>query len=103
MPEVEFTPTAAALLLKIRMEHPNLVLLIDDSSCCSNSNIIARANKPKWPVALVSNKDHVEIYMNPILQKSLRTDRILIDVLDFADDSFSLETDYGKRFVMTVM
>ncbi len=102
LPEVEFTQKAAALLLKMRAEHPALVLLLDDTSCCSNSNVIARESRPSWPVILLSEKDWVKVYVNPVLQKSLKANRIVIDVLDFADDSFSLETDYGKRFIMSV-
>lgn len=101
-PEVEFTPQAAALLLKMQAEQPNLVLLLDDTSCCSNSNVIAREGQPSWPVALLSEKDGIRVYVNPVLEKSLKANRIVIDILDFADDSFSLETDYGKRLIMSV-
>ena len=101
--EVDFTPKAAALLLKMQAEHPDLVLLLDDTSCCSNSSIIARENPPSWPVVFISEKDGVKIYVNPVLQKSLKADRIIIDALDFADDSFSLETNYGKRLIMSVV
>jgi uncharacterized protein (DUF779 family) len=49
----------------------------------------------------LANIDGLRVYINPVLEKSLKTDKILIDVLDFADDSFSLETNYGKRFSMS--
>lgn len=38
----------------------------------------------------------------PTLERSLKAERIIIDALDFADDSLSLETDYGKRLIMLV-
>jgi uncharacterized protein (DUF779 family) len=99
--DVEFTTKAAALLLRMRAEHRNLVVLLDDTSCCSNSNVMVRENPPSWPVDLLSEKDGVRVYVNPVLRRSLQTARIVIDALDFADDSFSLETDYGKRFFMS--
>ena len=40
--------------------------------------------------------------INPVLERSLRGNRILIGTVDFADDSFSLETNYGKRLIMSV-
>ena len=98
---VEFTAKAAALLLRMRAEHPNLVILLDDTSCCANSNVMVRENPPSWPVDLLSRNDGVRIYMNPVLRKSLRTARVVIDLLDFADDSLSLETNYGKRLFMS--
>jgi len=103
MREIELTQRAKALLSKMRLEHPNLVLLIDDSSCCSNSNIMVREEKPNWPVTLLCNKDGVRVYLNPILEKSLEVSKMIIDALDFTDDSFSLETEYGKRLIMSTI
>ena len=102
-PDVEFTPKAAALLLMIRAEHPDLMLLLDDTSCCANSNVMARKNRPSWPVDFLSEKDGVQVYINPVLGRSLKATRIVIDVMDFADDSLSLETNYGKRFTMSAV
>ena len=102
-PDVEFTPKAAALLLRMRAEHPGLMLLLDDTSCCANSNVMARERRPSWPVDLLSDKDGVNVYINPVLGRSLKATRIVIDVMDFADDSLSLETNYGKRFTMSAV
>jgi uncharacterized protein (DUF779 family) len=100
LPDVAFTSKAAALLLKMRAEHPALMLLLDDTSCCANSNVMARESRPSWPVDLLSDRDGVQVCINPVLRKSLKSTQIIIDVIDFADDSLSLETDYGKRFTM---
>jgi uncharacterized protein (DUF779 family) len=97
-PDVEFTTKAAGLLLRMQAEHRNLVVLLDDTSYYTNSNVMARENPPTWPVDLLSEKDGVRVYINPVLRKSLQTAWVVIDVLDFADDSFSLETKFGKRF-----
>lgn len=102
-PEIQFTSDAATLLLKMRAEHPNLMLLLDDTSCCSNSNVIARDTRPSWPVDLLAEIGAVQICINPILRKSLKVNRIVIDAIDFVDDSLSLETDYGKRFTMSTV
>jgi uncharacterized protein (DUF779 family) len=100
---VEFTQKAAALLLRMQQEHWSLVLLLDGTSCCANSNVMARATRPSWPVDLLSDRDGVQVYISPVLRKSLKATRIIIDVMDFADDSLSLETNYGKRFMMSVI
>jgi len=99
---VRLTPRAATLLQRISKEHRELVLLLDDRSCCSNSNVMLRKNEPSWPVFLLAEMDGVRVFVNPILQRSLKAKEIIIDVLDFADDSLSLETDYGKRLIMSV-
>ncbi len=100
-PTIQFTEVAAGLLQKMLIDHPTLVLLLDDTSCCSNSNVMTREGEPSWPVVLLANINGLRVYINPVLGKSLKADKILIDVLDFADDSLSLETNYGKRFVMS--
>ncbi len=101
-PKLEFTPNAAALLQRIRADHRALVLLLDDSSCCSNSNVMLREKAPSWPVSLLAEVDGVRVFVNPVLERSLKAERILIDALDFADDSLSLETNYGKRLVTLI-
>ncbi len=75
--------------------------MLDETSCCSNSNVLVREKEPSWPVSLLAEKEGIRVFVSPILQKNLKTKRIVIDVMDFADDSFSLETDYGKRLIMS--
>ena len=101
-PDVRLTPTAAALLQTISKEHRSLVLLLDDTSCCSNSNVMLRESEPSWPVSLLAEIDGLRIFVNPVLERSLKAEQITIDAIDFADDSLSLETDYGKRLTMSV-
>jgi uncharacterized protein (DUF779 family) len=102
-PDVEFTQKAATLLLRMRAEHSSLMLLLDDTSCCANSNVMARVTRPSWPVDLLLDRHRVQVYISPVLRKSLKATRIIIDVIDFADDSLSLETNYGKRFMMSAI
>lgn len=99
--KVLFTAKAAALLQVIREDHRKLVLLLDDSSCCSNSSVMLREKEPSWPVSILADIDGIRVCINPVLERSLKSERLLIDTLDFADDSLSLETDYGKRLIMT--
>jgi hypothetical protein len=61
-----------------------------------------RESKPSWPVSLLAEIDGLRIFVNPVLERSLKAEQITIDALDFADDSLSLETDYGKRLTMSV-
>lgn len=99
--KILFTAKAAALLQGIRADHRNLVLLLDDSSCCSNSSVMLREKEPSWPVTILADMDGIRVCINPVLERTLKPERVLIDALDFADDSLSLETDYGKRLIMT--
>jgi len=100
-PNIRLTQKAATLLQRISKERRKLALLLYDTSCCSNSNVMLRENEPSWPVSLLEI-DGVRVFFNPILERSLKAKQILIDALDFADDSLSLETDYDKRLIMLV-
>jgi len=65
--DVEFTTKATALLLGMQAEYPNLVMLLDSTRCCTNSNVMVRENPPSWPVDLLSRNVAVQVYMNPVL------------------------------------
>jgi len=99
---VRLTPRAATLLKIISKEQREVVLPLDDTSCCSNSNVMLRESKPSWPVSFLAEIDGLRIFVNPVFERSLKAEQITIDALDFADDSLSLETDYGKRLIMSV-
>ncbi len=99
-PKVRFTSDAAILLRRIRADYPVLVMLLDDSSCCSNSNVMLRRNLPSWPVSLVAEVEGIRIVVNPMFQENVHAEQLLIDAVDSADDSLSLETNYGKRLIM---
>jgi len=101
-PEIRLTANAATLLQRIARERQSLVLLLDDTSCCSNSNVMLRESQPSWPVSLLTVIDGLRVFITPTLERNLKAERIIIDALDFADDSLSLETDYGKRLIMLV-
>lgn len=45
--------------------------------------------------------DGLRIFVNPVLERSLKAEQVTIDAIDFADDSLSLETNYGKRLIMS--
>jgi hypothetical protein len=62
---------------------------------------MARKGEPSWPVSLLAQVDGIMVFVNHVFERSLKADRILIDALDFVDDSLSLETDYGKRLIMS--
>jgi hypothetical protein len=53
-------------------------------------------------VSLLAEIDVLRMFVNPVLERSLKAEQITIDALDFADDSLSLETDCGKRLIMSV-
>ena len=98
LPKVTFTRNAKELLERMVADHPDLTLVLDDSTCCTVSNVFVRNDAPPWAASRIEG--YVPIYVHPSLEKSLKSGRVVIDVLDFADDSLSLETNYGKRLVM---
>ena len=97
--DVAFTRKAKELLESMIIDHPDLTLVLDDTTCCTVSNVFARSGAPPWEGRRIEG--HVPVYIHPSLDKSLKSQRVIVDVLEFADDSLSLETNYGKRFVMT--
>jgi uncharacterized protein (DUF779 family) len=101
-PSIRLTSKAATLLQTISKEYKKPALLLDDTSCYSNSDVMLRENEPSWPVSLLAEIDGVRVFVNPILERSLKAKQIIIDALDFADDSLSLKRDYGKRLIMQV-
>lgn len=101
-PKVQFTPSAAALLQRVLADHRELVLLIDDTSCCSNSSIMLREKMPAWPVSLLAEQDSLKVCVNPVFERSLKASKMLIDALEFSDDSLSLETNYGRRLIVSI-
>ncbi len=90
---------AEKLLDEITREHPSLTLVLDDTTCCTVSNILAR-DGPPWEASLVATYKTIPILMHPTLEKSLGKKKVTIDAVNFADDSLSRETNYGKRLLM---
>ncbi len=95
---VSFTHEAKELLKSMIDNHPDLALVLDNTTCCTVSNVFARIGAPPWEARRIEG--YVPVYIHPALERSLKSHRVIIDVLDFADDSLSLETNYGKRLVM---
>lgn len=61
-----------------------------------------REKMPGWPVSLVAEQGSLKVCVNPVLERSLKASRMLIDALEFSDDSLSLETNYGRRLIVSV-
>ncbi len=98
--EVLFTPRSRNLLERIGRDEPDLVLVLGDATCCTVSNVFARSGKPAWEAEQVGAYANVPIYVHRAFKRRLGKGGVTIDAMDFADDSLSLETNYGKRFMM---
>ncbi len=98
--EVLFTFRSKSLLERIRRDEPELALVLGDATCCTVSNVFARTGRPAWEAEEVGAYTNVPIYVHPAFKRRLEKGSVTIDTMDFADDSLSLETNYGKRFVM---
>lgn len=81
-----------------------LVVLIDDTGCCGFSNVFVT----KSPVLNPSSWKEtgkvlgIPLLVNKAFASPTNEQRIILDVIanSSSDDSFSLETAYGKRFVV---
>ncbi|MEM1967421.1 MAG: DUF779 domain-containing protein [Nitrososphaerota archaeon] len=97
------TPAAAEILGRLRAENKELHLIIGDTGCCGYSNVFLTRNRPAGDYAEVGVLDGVRVYLRPPMDKTLDLSKVLIDVVEsVADDSLSVETELGYRFVLRI-
>jgi uncharacterized protein (DUF779 family) len=99
---IEITNEAKEVIRELKKHHPDLSIVIESSSCCSNSSIFVRSNPPNGTVIYLGEYEGVKVFLDPILKSVLSFNRLILDVLDFSDDSLSLETNLGKRLTLIV-
>lgn len=100
---LSLSPTASEILEKIRTRHRELHLIIGDTGCCGYSNVFLTENRPVGDYFEAGVVDGVKVHLRAPLDKTLDLRRVLIDVVEsVADDSLSLETELGYRFILRV-
>ncbi len=98
--EVLFTARSRKLLERIKSDEPELALVLGNATCCAVSNVFARRGRPGWETEEIGSYANIPIYVHPGFKRRLGREGVTIDAMDFTDYSLSLETNYGKRFMM---
>jgi|ECHhosMinimDraft_1075155.scaffolds.fasta_scaffold01016_3 hypothetical protein len=97
---IEITEKAEEVIRNLRQKYPKLSIVIEPTSCCSNSSIFVREDAPAGNVKFLKEIGGIQIYLDVGLTPLLNFNRLLIDVVDFTDDSLSLETNLNKRLIL---
>jgi len=98
--EIKITDKAKEIIYFLKNKYPNLSLVIESTSCCSISSVFARNNIPNGELIYIGEIEGVKFYLDNPMHTLLKMNQLIIDVIDFTDDSLSLETDIGKRFIL---
>jgi uncharacterized protein (DUF779 family) len=86
-------------ILKKRYE--KLFMIISDTGCCGYSNVHVTTNEPHGDYVHAGDVSGIHVYFRPPLDKVISYSKVIIDALPTSiDDSFSLETTIGYRFVL---
>jgi hypothetical protein len=100
---LQLTPEAREVFRKIAASTSELYVIIGDTGCCGYSNVFVTARKPVGDYVEAGGLMGAKVYLRPPLDKTLDLKRVTVDVVESpADDSLSLETELGYRFVLRV-
>ncbi|MEM2198192.1 MAG: DUF779 domain-containing protein [Nitrososphaerota archaeon] len=98
---ISLTREASEVLKKVRSRHGSLYMIIGDTGCCGYSNVFLTGNKPVGDYVEAGEVSGVTVYLRPPLDKTLNPGSVVVDVVEaVADDSLSLETELGYRFIL---
>jgi hypothetical protein len=100
---LQLTPEAGEVLRKVAAKHGELYLIIGDTGCCGYSNVFLTVRRPLGDYSEWGELVGVEVFLRPPLDKTLSGQDVLLDVVESpVDDSLSLETELGYRFILRV-
>lgn len=102
--KLEATERAEETFEKLIGSHTDLGVFIDDQGCCGFSNVFVRDKRTVGSDWVSLGKIMgVDVYVNAKFVKFLGP-TVRFDVVDSeADDSFSLETLHGVRFIISTL
>lgn len=102
MVEIVFSPKASEIVESLRKKHEKLYLIISDTGCCGYSNVHVSTVEPKGEYFYYGEVAGISIYLRPPLDVLLSYKEVTIEALPTdIDDSLSLETAMGYRFVLS--
>ncbi len=100
---INLTAEAEQVLKTVKSRYGELYMIIGDTGCCGYSNVFLTSRKPVGDYVAIGEKIGVTVYLRPPLDSTLDPSRVVVDVVEtVSDDSFSLETELGYRFILRV-
>ncbi|MEM0482586.1 MAG: DUF779 domain-containing protein [Nitrososphaerota archaeon] len=98
---ISLTTEAEQVLRKVKSKHGELHMIIGDTGCCGYSNVFITRYRPVGDYVKIGETSGVTVYLRPPLDATLNPNSVVIDVVEaVADDSLSLETELGYRFIL---
>ncbi|MDW8073455.1 MAG: DUF779 domain-containing protein [Nitrososphaerota archaeon] len=100
---VGLTDEAAEVLRKVQAKHGKVYMIIGDTGCCGYSNVFFTRSRPVGDYVEIGETNGAKVYLRPPLSETLDLSSVVVDVVEaVADDSLSLETELGYRFILKV-
>ncbi|GBC71770.1 hypothetical protein HRbin02_01558 [Candidatus Calditenuaceae archaeon HR02] len=98
---INLTVEAEQVLRTVKSKYGELHMIIGDTGCCGYSNVFLTCHKPVGDYVAIGEKSGVTVYLRPPLDVTLDPSSVVVDVVEtVADDSLSLETELGYRFIL---
>ena len=102
---VKINPDAEALfdniVQELKQRYGNAYIILGDTGCCGYSNVFVTNLEPDSSYEYLGEDRGVGIYVHRSFRDSINPDDIRIKIIKVnADDSFSLETELGYRFIL---
>ncbi len=100
---LQLTPEAGEVLRALASKYRELYMIIGDTGCCGYSNVFLTMRRPLGDYFGWGELMGVKVFLRPPLDRTLDGRDVLIDVVEApVDDSLSLETELGYRFILKV-
>lgn len=99
---IRYTDAAAATIRQVRDGgRDDLVMVLSNGCCDSTAPFLYDRYLPEPTATLVGEIEGVDVYAPAWICTLYPDDDLTIDVIESPiEDSFSLETDYDRRFVL---
>ena len=92
---------ASQAIENLKKRYEKLFMIISDTGCCGYSNVHVTAIEPRGDYVYCGDVSGVHVYFRPPLDRLLSYSEVIIDAQPTSiDDSLSLETTIGYRFVL---
>lgn len=97
--DIKLTQLARSLLDKLK-EEGRVNVILGDTGCCGYSNVYVTSEDLGASYRFLKEEGGIRYYCQHGFERALN-DNILIDAIEVdVDDSFSLETKHGYRFII---
>ncbi len=98
---LSLTPKARKVMEELKRDNPEIHVILGDTGCCGFSNVFVTSASPGPYYEYLGEDSGARVYVHPAFRRSIDPDDIGIDAIEVeADDSFSIETTLGYRFIL---